>query len=1587
MNPLSVSREIERAYRGYLRSTFALRDPDWRQEFERGLSAQLTLTKGPYLQAVPPFEPGASLRDLIAEGVLSPDFARLPEDVFPLGRPLHRHQERAIRGILGGRNLLIATGTGSGKTEAVLFPTLELLLREQAAGTLSEPGVRALLLYPMNALANDQLRRLRALFAAYPEITFGRYVGDTRPDQRDARLAFEQMHAGVTPLSNELLSRDEMRVRPPHILLTNFSMLEYLLLRPEDTPFFDGATGAHWRLLALDEAHVYDGADGTEIALLLRRLRDRIAGSERGRLRCVATSATLGDGPEDYPALAAFGEALFDERFEYDPSDPARRDVIGPEHQRVVRAGGAYELPADAYAALRAAAAASESAAAIAAALAPRCPEAAARTAGARDAGSALRAALAADRRVVRLQEALEAGPLLLAEAARAAFGTPEATDSLVELVECAVAARADVADASLLPARYHFWLRGLEGAFVCLHPGHPASAPRLVLTAADRCPACAAEGISAVLFELGACRRCRAEYIVGLRGHEGPLRRAPVGVVPSAYLLLDGAAGAADEDESDEGADPDAGHDEGSAAAWLCPGCGFVLDADDEACACAEPPARRPVAAITLTDENLVLRRCAACSATSGTGVVGRFLTDTSAPAAVVATALYQQLPPARDQVAAAKLGGGRKLLSFADSRQEAAFFAPYLERTYSAALRRSLILQAIEALYVGDALRVRDLVGWIVDRASAALVLDPSEGAAGRRATVERWLMQELLALDRRQSLDGVGLVRLSLALPDAPAPPALARLGLAEPDVRALAGLLLDTLRSSGVLTFPPAVSRTDPAFAPRNGDYVMRGTGAAPRQQVLSWTPTAGSNRRRDILEKAAARMGVSVDAPAVLTALWDELTAVGSPWAALLPEGPPDPRRGPHRRLSHEHYEFTPAAAAGPRYRCTACGQLWWTSVAGVCPTYRCQGTLEQVSSDEPPGHYAALYASLAPIVLRAEEHTAQWALERGTQIQTAFLAGDVNVLSCSTTFELGVDVGEVEAVLLRNVPPTPANYVQRAGRAGRRAGSAAMVVTLAQRRNHDLAWFRDPAAMIKGRVSPPRIVLDNPVIGRRHAHSIAFAAWLRVQAGPMHSAGQFLDADGAYEPGDARFLAWLREHPDGLHDALARVLPPSVAVAIDVDGWGWVEDLVSSNPDDPTTGWLDRAVADARGDLAQLRTAIEAAAAARNWRRAHALDRQEKTITCEPLINFLARRNVLPKYGFPVDVVPLDLSRTGVDEAAGIKLDRDLRLAIAEYAPGSEVVAAKTVWRSLGLKRHPEREWRMRDWAVCGACGRYRDGPPDALAPECPACGSPVTALFGQGRWLSPIFGFLGARSETEIGESPVLRRSSMQSWFGEYGASGEPAARTPEGVAPGRVTTLLARQGRIVVVNGGPGRRGFRICEWCGWGEPTPLRQPRGKAALRPHRNPATGLSCDHAPSLRQLGHDFLTDVLEVRIAGAHDQDELRSALYALLEGAGRLGIKRDEIDGTLHTWAAGQVPSLVLYDTVPGGAGHAKRIDDGFAEVVDAGLERVRGCDCGPETSCYGCLRAYSNQLYHEQLRRSAAERVLAPLRAGMQ
>ena len=842
LDPLALSAELAATYRRYVRSTFAPRDSRFREALRDGLEHRFDISRGPFLQAAAPYQPGASVSELVEEGTLARAFLRMDPAAFPVERPLYLHQEQAIRNITGGRNLIVATGTGSGKTECFLLPIIDHLHREAEAGTVGQAGVRALLLYPMNTLANDQIRRLRELLAPFPDITFGRYVGDTAEQYKQA-LGTYRSRFGKAPPSNELISREEMQKRPPHVLLTNYAMLEYLLLRPKDSSFFDGDTAPHWRFIVLDEVHVYDGAKGAELGMLLRRVRDRVHRSGRGRIRCIATSATLGKDRSDLPRLAAFATALFDEEFTWEPD--SHQDVIEPTRLPLASAKAEWLLAEDRVEEIRDRFREGASAAELAGLLSGQLPAMEPPPDG-EDPAAYLARILARETHVVKLQRRLEDGSVDLAEVGPAVFRGPDASRRLVALVDLCVAARASDHDAPLLPARYHFLLRALEGGFVCLAPRHPDGEPRLLLARHETCPACEQAGASSMMFEFGVCRRCGAGYLVGVpaTGEDGVTRLATALLFEDrlTYLLVDTPPLEDEDEDEDESA---VISDEESATSLdrtvVCTSCRAYAEAQTPGCGCGSASVMAATAARPAKTGDVV-RRCPACSGRSNTAIVSRFLTGADAPVAVIATSLYQGLPPSHDARQRAKVGAGRKLLSFSDSRQDAAFFAPYLDRTYSRAVERRLIWDVLQSRRA-DQPRLGDLEVPIRRAAEEALVLDEDDGAAANSDRVRTWLMREVLGVDRRQSLEGTGLAEITVALPrNLEAPARLLDLGFSAEECFDLARLLLDTVRASAAVHLPPGVDINDPIFAPRNAITTIRGEGS--ERGVLAWLPGRG-----------------------------------------------------------------------------------------------------------------------------------------------------------------------------------------------------------------------------------------------------------------------------------------------------------------------------------------------------------------------------------------------------------------------------------------------------------------------------------------------------------------------------------------------------------------------------------------------------------------------------------------------------------------------------------------------------------------------------------------------------------------------
>lgn len=1609
IHPLEATDQIHDDYSRYLQTAYFFEDADLRKQFVDALKAPDFLVRGPILEASPPFKTGRSIKGLVADGVLHPSFKDLcSADALPYDRALYLHQDQAIERVARcGRNAVVATGTGSGKTEAFLIPIFDHLLRERAAGTLQQPGVRALLLYPMNALANDQLKRLRKLLARFPDITFGRYTGETEDKRTQAEKLYQEQFAGQKPLPNELVAREQMQVEPPHILITNYAMLEYLLLRPKDTAFFDCDT---WRFIALDEAHIYDGASGIEIAMLLRRVKERVVQSKPGRVRCIATSATIGG---DVQAVARYAGELFGEHFDGD-------DVIQGQRVNMAELAESWGEPEpNLYASLAQALVKKENlpalagharAAGVPTAVVDGALEAAQRVTPDQHVNRFLYYVLRGDRRLHQLRSVLEVKPSLL-QTIPHSIGLPEnAGDTVVKLVELAVRARSEEDALPLLPARYHVFVRALEGAFVCLNandPSHKAGKPGLFLGRRETCPHCQAK-----VFELATCPRCGTAYLVGREVELEGNRR--IRVLQQArvtsddpdrqltYLSLNNLVLPSDEDDAIVwGESLDTIDTEAQQPAVLCLGCGALKTGDQRpGCNC---PSTTPIVRLErIVTQDDRLKRCLKCGARSPSGAVTRFLTGQDAPVSVLATSLYQMLPP--DGGKAARLPGeGRKLLTFADSRQDAAFFAPYLERTYQDILRRRLILDALAADDAARSgrLRLDDLAERVRDLAERMRIFPGDASYDGKMREARQWLMQELVALDVRQALEGVGLLQFRLVRPldwEPPQPLLDAPWNLTPDEAWTLLAVLLNSLRQTGAVTFPDNVKPDSDAFAPRHAVYVDE---MPPRgvKKVLGWMPGRGRNRRQDYLTRllvSRARLGLKdaeAEAKETLYNLWCHITEPESLWSDYLVRDR-HPSAGIVYRLNYKMWEWAPASADVTMHRCNRCYGLTYDNLDGVCPKTGCQGTLEPLppeALEAANNHYRHLYLSLKPVPLKAQEHTAQWEPKHGGVVQSDFVTGKINVLSCSTTFELGVDVGELQAVLMRNVPPTTANYVQRAGRAGRRTDSVAFVLTFAQRRSHDLTHYQDPVTMVSGKVLPPVVYITNEKIARRHLHSTVFAAFFRwakdARNREFGRVGAFFVPDG--EPSGPALLAdYLSLRPSELEAALSRIMPAEMRSELEVSSWGWISKLTN----DEGTGVLDRATQEIDKELSEYARLEDEASKARNHPRAGHFRRVAETVCEEELLGFLGSHNVLPEYGFPSDVVALRTSHLEhIPEAAHVRLTRPLRQAISDYAPGSQVVAAKRVWTSAGLFPRPAQDWRSFEYAICPTCRLfYREVQLDQT--RCKVCGGSLyTPTTHRGKYIIPEFGFLASAETKATGERRPDRTYSSQTFFSDYDSQrwseqDELPLEDIDGLARGslRVERKYSRYGKLVVVNSGEKDAGFSICGTCGWGERNAaVVRKGGSRKSTGHPNPKTGKPCqgnllEHGNI--HLGHEFLTDVLELRLRGSgedpYNWSLWLSLLYAVLEGASEaLNIARDDLDGTLHPYEEREAPALILFDSVPGGAGHVRRVADNLGAVLQAALERVSHTECGEETSCYGCLRNFANQRVHDDLKRGLA------------
>jgi len=1557
-SPVIASKHIFQKYKRYLSTIFKIGDPDYAAQFEKELERSDLLAKGPYLDVTDAFVKGRSLEQLIGSGVLPRGFRRIN---MPLDRPLYAHQEEAILKAVAGRNLVVSTGTGSGKTESFLIPVLRELIIQHEEDRLG-PGVRALFIYPMNALANDQVERLRHLLSNYPEITFGSYTGQTEEKYKKALYEYQQLNQGKSPLPNELISREQMKETPPHILITNYAMLEYLMIRPDDNVFFDGPHASHWKFVVLDEAHVYGGSTGIEVSMLLRRLSAKLRNE---RLQFILTSATLG-GENDNKDAASFASNLCHRTFQPEDVIRAKRVRLEPPEKLLLLPTRFYRETAEL---IRKDADKKEMLQLIS--------RYGGHVADDAEVEETLYDLLLCDETYWVIRSHLQQ-PKTVSGLAAALSWDEQDVENFVT-----VASKCEKNGDRLFDARYHMFLRATDSVFITLGP-----LKRVFLTRKEK----HVENNTAYkVFEMATCSSCHAIYLAG-KEKAGRLEQySSVDDVYKDFYFLGKQISDSDADHTLE--DEHVSCEEYE----LCPYCGYLLRARSGQKGCGH---NRDdfvhVFKIRSQAPEKPLTKCLSCENTNSYGILRMFFTGQEAVTSVIGTALFEELPAYREKQeiiyeeddSGFQLGGYRKqttridlakqFIAFSDNRQAAAFFASYFDQTYRNILYKRLILETLRD-------NVYDREGkWIHEFVEDLIYQFERYGVGSEsRETIrkEAWKAILLEMVDNRgnTSLCSLGLMNFTF---DPESLISNKKYNLTQDMVTTICNVFaLSMMADAAIHHGIPLNSADREYYAYRGYEKTYTFSDSDPARHQLSFVPSdAGkgrTNRRLDYLKRVMEKVGFNLSDEELRTLL-------GGFWKLLENK----------RFLYCEQNRFKLDVHAirikkwVTWYRCSKCSKVTVHNVLGVCPSYRCMGVLEPVRPDIEfaNNHYYRIFQDLDVRELRVVEHTAQLSKETAYDYQKRFLRKEIDVLSCSTTFEMGVDVGTLETVFMRNMPPSPSNYAQRAGRAGRSKKAAAYALTFCTRSSHDFSYFKHPERMIKGRIDPPKFILENEKIAIRHVFASALGFFWKKHPEYFSDARAMAEGDQGIPPGVEVLKAYLYASPEDLKDFLLRFLPAGLANQFGVQDFKWVDRLFSD--DQLVPGILHKAIREYEYEVGQLKEAIMREQENRRSKtsKLYVLFERLRVFERENIITFLSRKGVLPKYGFPVDTVELMIRGASM----GLQLQRDLSMAISEYAPGSQVVANGHLITSQYIRKIPNMSWRQDDYIQCEHCktlNLHQHVEEDEYSDltVCRCCGQP----FDVGRrkvFLIPEFGFEADGSRianpglikpkrtyrNEIAYVGYLDRIRSQQYV----------------IGNARIELGQSRSDEMCVLNESP----FYVCQHCGY---TKLASKEFSRRIHEKHLTPSGYPCrnDGTNTLKRfsLGYRFQTDVVLLKFLEPELTiwEEAYSVLQGIIRGVSSyLNIERNEISGCLqyfrNEYTGIENRAIILYDRTPGGAGHVRRLNEQrvLEGVLREALSIMEECECGGDdgdSSCYTCLRDYSNQKYHDILNRQVVIRFL--------
>lgn len=1579
------------------------------EQWKRQLSPE-ALVNGPYLEGSKNYKVGESLADL----PLDPRTRRTTEQRLQ-SRPLWSHQSRAMRAIIDGRSTVVATGTSSGKTICYQIPILDDLVRDPS------PGLRAIIIYPLNALVNDQLGEWEKILKDHADIKFARFTGQTPAGQREYIKALSDAfrcapdYAGENQQSverqiearvqeeigrfpNRLGHREAIRATPPQILITNFSMLEYLLERPVDAPIFENA---RLRFLVLDEAHSYRGIQATEIAYLVRRLKDRL---QPDRLACIATSATLGnhEDPENARKVRKFASDLFGEPVG-EPSpitgEEAQPELIEPSEEispdeyisiaAGIASGGETEGP-------------------------PQSPELSAT-------GDRLRR----DRNLFTLRATILSKPKLLQAAAKELWpreSEENATAGLSAMLEVLAGTAGD-----LLPTRLHYFVKAQEGLHICLNPdcpGREGGKPAFFVSRQGErhvpeglCPECfnKAEDFPSHLVEVVGCRRCGylfgALQDLGPRYAQDPEHQAPpepefdtfsteLGWSAQSfwsYLSVDGdlpfpnQVDLVDDDSGGESASDVADLLRRPAEVEWCVRCGKRHGGSGDTCHCEEPCIRIlkifhrqcPVGIKAKDGENInqpektLLKQCPNCGTRRGAGLepLQRFQESEDAMGTAMAIPLSHFETKIGTQTPASP-----KLLCFTDNRQRAAAFPSILEEeTFAHEFSRRMFKIISNSPTAVGMTELGRLLAEEADGDTQLFFLPASREMEGddQRSIRNLWMSEVFgyftLPDPKRESIEDLGLVEVEYQLipqESLAAAEVFGRFGLGAEDASAALQTLLAIMRRRKAISLPRGVDPDAVVFGEVSGkvSYSLMPSG---KKWGHSWVPAKDrSNAVVNYLgQLASADQKSAID---LAKKLWNII----------------EPRlikSGDSFVLDHELLLLRLARC---RYACASCGTVVAHSALGLCPRLGCVGRLETRPFDAASNLIARWVSDTEKPMfreLRAEEHTAQIKKDLAKIIEDKFRKDEgVNLISSTTTFEMGINIGSLQKVLLRNAPPSSANYVQRVGRAGRGTDKNAICVTMCRRSKYDSDMWDEPQRLMAGAVRTPTVFLDNKIISQRHFNAVAFAKFLREEAPRTHQSKEM----GQIIPIEA-FLS-----PDVRKRTPAGYLNPDLRadVSLNFQEWRGGSDLSAifnseiCRDDFEKRLGLSSAASNARDKyksaVGEAEEELSAMLSAREKSSADGLDSQYadigqgiKNLLGTDVINFLADSGFLPRYAFPLDVVRLETDLTRWSKESDVELSRSRAIAISEYAPGAEVIARKTIFTSAGLYVVGDRDTPQRRWySVCPDCWQVRTSSrqEDLVGKPCEVCSRQIMRQHIR-PYVEPKAFSTRVAKESRRRPRRYRAETSIRPRQGVVHFIDQIADSQFDNI--GVFSLALKERGRLFQYNPGPVGRGFALCHKCGFSEPMHGRRQKHHQRLRD----TGGLGeCDGSPWTDiAYGHEFESFCLIIRPNKPSSSSE--SLACALQKGLCKmLDIESQEIGVSIRKREDG-LEEIILYDLTPGGAGFVRDARNDFAQVSRDAVNICEACSC--TRSCYDCLKDYGNQKWHERLNRKSVLEFLGP------